>query len=539
MELVKRTIGDCLTLRAKQSPDKIAIEYWDKSYTWEELDRITDYMAVRMSAFGMVKGDHVGIWSVNTPNWIITFLALEKLGAIPVLINTCYRECELRRIIEYADIRYMYYGDGYKSMMYLPVVEQLQAREWCRVERWIPIGRDSEGKWLTDRSFFTAEKSRKELTRLSRLRNQIRPEDTAAMLFTSGTTSAAKGVLLSHFNLVNSALGTLEFTRWTAQDKLFLVVPLFHCFGITSGLLTSIHVGCTIHLLKYFKTIKVLEHIDKYRCTVLSGVPSMFLAMIRREEFDRFSLRSLKSGILAGSPISEREYMAIHEKLPWMDLLPSYGQTETSPCVTLMVKEDPFKKRADSAGRLISHVKLRIVNPDTDQVLEAGGTGEIEVRGYNIMQGYYKKPEETAAVLRPDGWLRTGDLGYMDQDGYLHIAGRRKEMIIRCGENISPLEIETCIKELAFVRDVKVIGVPAEVVQEKIAACIVPKAGMSCSEKQVLSYLEPRLAHYKIPSHVLWFDALPMNASGKVLISELKNQVIDRLKQVEQNNAEK
>lgn len=532
MELVRKTIGECLAVRAKRTPQKIAIEYWDKSYTWEEVNRLSDYLAVRMITMGIQKGDHVGIWSVNTPNWILSFLAMEKIGAIPVLINTCYREHELESIIRYGDIRYMYYGDGYKSLIYENLADQIRKEDWCRVERWVPIGRDSFGKWMSDESFVSSEKSKVGQTRLRQRKNQVKPEDTAAILFTSGTTRSAKGVMLSHFNLVNSALGTLAFTRWTEQDKLFLVVPLFHCFGITTGLLTSIHAGCTIHLMKYFKTKKVLDHIDKYKCTVLNGVPSMFLAMIHNPEFSKYSLSSLRSGVVAGSPISEQEYRQISGKLPGMDILPSYGQTETSPCVTLMQKEDPRGKRAVTTGRLIDHVEVRFTDPESGRVLRTGETGEVQVRGYNIMQGYYHMPEETKAVLSEDGWLKTGDLGFLDPEGYLHITGRLSEVIIRSGENISPRELEGFIQEISFVEAVKVIGIPAQVVQEKVVACVVPKAGMAFSEEGIVAYLQPRIAHYKIPAHVLRFEELPMSASGKVLISDLKKQVIDRLHEV-------
>lgn len=530
MELLNKTIGDCLNVRAEESPDKVAIEYWDQSYTWEEVDRFSDYLAGRMLASGMKKGDHAGIWSVNTPNWILTFFAMTKIGVVPILINTCYKEMELSHLIQYADVRYMYYGESYKKLCYESMTETIRRMEGCPVEKWIPIGRDHTGKWMTESSFTDEEKSYARAEFLRTQKNLVKPEDTAAMLFTSGTTSVSKGVMLSHYNLVNSAQGTLDFTRWTADDKVLLAVPLFHCFGITSCLLTSVLDGCTIHLLKYAKTIKLLESIDQYHCTVLNGVPSMFLAMIRKPEFYDYDTTSLRSGIIAGSAVSAKEYMEIQKYLPNMNLLPSYGQTETSPCVTLMTDEDPYDKRAATAGRLIAYEELRVSDPQSGEVLSEGATGEIEVRGYNIMQGYYKMEEETAAAISADGWLKTGDLGFMDPEGYLHIIGRKKEMIIRCGENIAPLEIENVISELDCVNAVKVIGIPAEVVQEMIVACVVPKPGRIISESIIISYLTSRLAHYKIPSYVLEFSSLPMNASGKILLPELKEQVIARLK---------
>lgn len=524
-----RTIGDCLTDRAEKSPDKQAVVYWDQSYTWWEIDRISDYLAVRMSRQGIRKGTHAGIWSVNTPNWILTFLALEKLGAVPVLINTCYKQEELRRGLCYADVTYIFYGDGYKSLIYEPVAEQLKQEEWSRGRQWISIGRAPDRSWLTDQSFTPEEKSEEAMEQLKSLRCQVKPEDIAGMLFTSGTTSAAKGVMLTHLNLINSALGTLEFMPWTGEDRFLLAVPLFHCFGITSNLLASIHIGSTLYLVKYFKTLMVMEAIDRYQITVLNGVPSMFLAMICKPEFGNYSLKSLQSGIIAGSPISETEYRRIMEKLPDMALLPSYGQTESSPCVTLMLKDDPVEKRAVTVGRPVDKVEVKICSQQTGRELPAGETGEILVRGYNVMQGYYKLQEATEKTILPDGWLRTGDLGYLEEDGYLCIRGRIREMIIRAGENISPFEIETCILELPDVQAVKVIGIPAEVVQEKIIACVIPKPGMAVDEKQIILYLTSRLAHYKVPSHVLEVDSFPVTASGKIMLSELKRQVVERL----------
>lgn len=529
MELMYKTIGDCLTDRAEKSPAKQAVVYWDKSYTWSEIDQISDYLAVRMSRQGIGRGTHAGIWSVNTPNWILTFLALEKLGAVPVLINTCYKEEELRRVICYADITYIFYGDGYKSLVYEPVAEQLRQEDWSRDRQWISIGRAPDRGWLTDQSFTPEEKQKGAIEQLKTLRCQVKPEDIAGMLFTSGTTSASKGVMLTHINLVNSALGTLEFTQWTDEDRFLLAVPLFHCFGITSNLLVSIHAGSTLYLVKYFKTLLVMEAVDKYQITVLNGVPSMFLAMICKPEFRNYSLKSLRSGIVAGSPISEKEYRRIAEKIPDMALLPSYGQTESSPCVTLMMKDDPAEKRAVTAGRLIDKVELKICDQQTSEELPAGKTGEIVVRGYNVMQGYYKLQEATEKTILPGGWLRTGDLGYLDEDGYLCTRGRIREMIIRAGENISPFEIETYILELPNIRAVKVIGIPAEVVQEKIIACVIPKPGMAVDEKQIILYLTSRLAHYKVPSHVVEVDRFPVTASGKIMLSELKRQVIEKL----------
>ncbi len=531
MNLLSKTIGDCFTERVSCTPDKLAIVYWDMKYTWSELDQLSDYLAVRMVSLGIEKGDHVGIWSVNTPNWIITFLALTKIGAITVPMNTCYQEIELLGIIRYSDIKYMYYGDGYKKLKYDSMIQIIKGELDGQVKRWISIGRDIEGKWLSDYSFSPSEKSLKAVNAIRNGKQRVSPYDTAILLFTSGSTSTPKGVLLSHYSLVNNAMETVMHMAWTSNDKMLIAVPLFHCFGITSGLLSSIHSGCIMHLIKYFKTQKVLEHIERYSCTVLNGVPSMFLAMIRNSNYKEYNISSLQSGIIAGSPLSPQEYTSICNTISNIRLHQSYGQTETSPCVSIIDEDDSCEKKTFSTGKIISHVKVRIVDINSNGPMRAGKIGEIQVQGYNVMQGYYKLPEESVPIITKDGWLRTGDLGYLDTDGYLYITGRLKEMIIRGGENISPQEIEGCVKECPYIQNVKVVGIPAEVLQEMIVACVIMEQGILLDEELIKAHLASKLAYYKIPAYVLSFPAFPMSTSGKIQIPELKQKVIERLYQ--------
>jgi fatty-acyl-CoA synthase len=324
---------------------------------------------------------------------------------------------------------------------------------------------------------------------------------------------------------------TVIHMGWTSMDKMLIAVPLFHCFGITSGLLSSIHSGCIMHLIKYFKTQKVLEHIERYGCTVLNGVPSMFLAMIRNSNYKDYNVLSLQSGIIAGSPLSPQEYISICNTISNIRLHQSYGQTETSPCVSIIDTEDSCEKKTFSTGRIISHAKVRIVDINTKEPMEANWIGEIQVQGYNVMQGYYKLPEENEHAISRDGWLKTGDLGYLDVDGYLYITGRLKEMIIRGGENISPQEIENCLKECPNIQNVKVVGIPTEVLQEMIVACVIMEQGFQLKEELIKSHLSSKLAYYKIPAYILNFETFPMNTSGKIKIPELKQQVIKQLHQ--------
>jgi fatty-acyl-CoA synthase len=333
-----------------------------------------------------------------------------------------------------------------------------------------------------------------------------------------------KGVMLSHYNLINSSLETTEHMKWDSSDKMLIAVPMFHCFGITSSLLSSMHAGFSMHLIEYYRTRIVLETAEKYRCTLLNGVPSMFLAMIRNPEFGHYDISSLRRGIIAGSPITKEEYMQIRRAIPSLKLFSSYGQTETSPCVSIGDVEDTDEENAASAGRVIKNIEVRIAKAGNNEALPVGERGEILVKGYDVMKGYYNMPEETAKTIDCDGWLHTGDIGYLDGRNFLYVTGRLKELIIRGGENIAPLEIEQVIRKLDWVDNVKVVGVPNEVLMEDVAACIIPKPGMEIRKKELLDFVGTRLARYKVPAYVLEFHSFPANASGKIILNRLKEQ---------------
>lgn len=530
MELIKKTIGQCLRERAESDGGHTAVETGEWSCTFRQLDRISDYLAGHMEKYGIKKGTNVGIWSVNSPNWVFTFLALAKLGAVPVLINTCYRQEEVKGILNYADVEVLYYGAGYKTILYEDIIGQIR-KETPGVRHFIHINEKEAGEWMGEESFSEEERQKETVEKTEEKKQMVRPEDPACMIFTSGTTSLPKGVMLSHYNIVNNASCMVESMRWGRDDKMCITVPLFHCFGITAGIVSCLLGGMSMHLIPYFKTGRVWDAIDRYHCTVLNGVPSMFLAMNRKKEYADRKADGLKSGIIAGSAMSEKEYLEICGRFRNMHLEPSYGQTETSPCVSIADWDEPRWMKASSAGKIAEHVKVRFCDWETGRVLADGEQGEIQVKGYNVMLGYYHLPKANEKVFTEDGWLRTGDLGRLDETGHLHITGRLKEMIIRAGENISPQEIEQVIAHLDWVLWVKVVGVPAEVLQEEIAACIVPKPGFTVNKQEVLDYVKPRLAHYKIPAFVLPFEEFPMNASGKINLKALKEMAKERAEQ--------
>lgn len=527
MELINRTIAQCLGARAETDGEHIAVELDGWSCTFRELDVVSDILAGRMLGKGITGGTHVGIWGINSPNWVFTFLALTKIGAVPVLINTCYKQEEIKGILNYSDVEALYYGTGYKTSVYEKILKDIKD-ELPKVRHYVHMEETGAGPWMEPGHFSEEERSSRVMEDVKKAGELVRPGDMACMIFTSGTMSLPKGVMLSHYNLVNNARALVEAMRWGTEDKMCITVPMFHCFGITAGIIACIMGGMIMHLIPYFRTGRVWDAIDKSGCTILNGVPSMFLALIRKECYGDRKAKYLKSGIIAGSAIPGEDYLEICARFPGMHLQPSYGQSETSPCVTIAGWDDPCEKKAVSAGRTIDHVELRIMDLKTGDKLGPYKDGEIQVRGYNVMSGYYKLPKANARAFTGDGWLRTGDIGRLDKEGGLHLTGRLKEMIIRAGENISPYEIEEVIRQLDWVQSVKVVGIPAQVLQEEIAACVIPKQGCKVDKEKLLEYLKPRLAHYKIPAHVLAFDAFPYNASGKINLKTLKSMASER-----------
>lgn len=528
--LTNKTIGECLKEQAERSPDSIALEYEDELFSWNDLEKRSDGVAISLWKKGIRKGCHVGLWSVNSPNWILTFFGLTKLGAIPVLLNTHYKEIEMEGVLESTDIEFLCYGDGFKDINYDDILQKILPRNLMTRERCISIARSADGSWNGLKECCSFTKGERE--NFQNTIERICPDDTAAILFTSGTSKTPKGVMLSHYNLVNNALEISANMRWTNQDRMCISVPMYHCFGVTASLLVAVHTGCTMHLLKYYRTAQVFEKIHKHRCTILNGVPSMFLAIIHNEKRTAYDLTSIRSGIIAGSQISSCEYLKVCETLGIKHLQTSFGQTESSPCITISEYDDSMEMKSQTAGRKMRNVRLRIIDKETAKELPPGEIGEIQTRGYHVMKGYYGMPEETKAVLSDDGWLSTGDLGSLDENGYLHVTGRMGEMIIRGGENISPAEIEECMCEFPNIKNIKVIGIKAEVLQEEIAACVVSADGKAIDEKALRAFVKGRLSDYKVPKYILQFIKLPLNSSGKVILNEMRLVAMDRITQL-------
>ena len=515
MSLIEKTIGQCLKERVCLTPDKKGVSSDGRYFTWRQADELSDRLAVRFMKFGICRGTHVAIWSFNTPESVFCWLALEKLGAVAVLVNTSYKNGELKNVLADSGAEYLFFGGDDGSGYFEEIMEELEKKQLPLLKKTMRL----------EDTVFLPELSGEERIALLKTQKSVHPEDTACMIFTSGTTSRPKGVLLSHRSLVNNSREMSAVMKWNESDVMCIAVPLFHCFGITAGILCGIHTGAQLHLLKKFRSLEIMEQVQKEGCTVLNGVPTMFLALVRNPEKNKYRLETLKSGIIAGSAIEPDEYMEICCSLKLKYLQPSYGQTESSPCITITRLDESPEQKSQSSGTVIDDAELRI--QCTDEInIQGVKQGEILTRGYHVMKGYFGRPEETAEAIDEEGWLHTGDIGYLDSQHHLHVIGRKKEMIVRGGENISPAEIEQCISHLSQVAQVKVLGIKAEVLQEEVAACIVLRDHAELTGDEVRQQVKRHLADYKVPKYVYFLPELPMTSSGKVCLEELKEMIL-------------
>lgn len=503
-------------MRASCTPDKPALIVKDGVYTWKDIDSIANHICLEMKERGVKEGDHVGIIGINSDSWVFHYFAAVKFGAVAVLFNTRFTKSEIERCIGLTNLRHFFYSRNFENTSYEPIMNQLlypnTAVKCCcdmekSYEEWKNIAKESSGLEYKPSTDFTA---------------------VANILFTSGTTGNSKGVQLTHYNILNNSLAMTEKMGWNENDIMNIAVPLFHSFGITGCILAMLHACGQMYLLQSTRTMDICRVIQDYKCTIMNGVPTMFLAMLRNEQRKEYDLSTLKSGIIAGSQIFPQDYLDICGMFDGINLQPSYGQTETSPCVTLCDIDDSLETKANTVGRPIKKVEVRIMKKGATEPCGTNVEGEIQIKGYNVMKGYVANPEETKNVFSEDGWLKSGDLGYIREDGNLVVTGRFKNLIIRGGENISPVEIEKAIKSILGQQEVKVFGVPTIVLQEDIVACI---EGKEDDEKrqEILEELKGKISDYKIPKYIFFMEEMPRNSTGKINEKVLKNKIISEL----------
>ncbi|MGK9268871.1 AMP-binding protein [Bacillus inaquosorum] len=539
-ELIHSTIGRLLEQIAETYPDQEAVVYPDRNirYTYAQFNSLCRQTAKGLMRMGIGKGDHVAIWASNIPEWLAVQFATAKIGAVLVTVNTNYQAHELDYLLKQSDAAALIVMDSYRGTSYTDIVNslipesqeakpgQLNSERYPFLKTLIYIGEKRlPGMYHWDDTEILA----KTVTdaELEARMNSLEKDDVINMQYTSGTTGFPKGVMLTHFNVINNAANIAECMALTSQDRMCIPVPFFHCFGCVLGVLACVSVGAAMIPVQEFDPVTVLKTVEKEKCTALHGVPTMFIAELHHPDFEAYDLSTLRTGIMAGSPCPSEVMKAVIEKMGMKDITIAYGQTEASPVITQTRANDSFIRRVETTGRALPHAEVKIVEPGTCQEVQRGVQGELCTRGYHVMKGYYKDEEATRKAINPDGWLFTGDLAVMDEDGYCRITGRLKDMLIRGGENIYPREIEEFLYWHPAILDVQVVGVPDAKFGEEAAAWIKLKDGKSVSPEELKAYCKGKIARHKIPRYVIFTDDYPMTASGKIQKYKLREKTIE------------
>jgi fatty-acyl-CoA synthase len=546
VEFFECTVGELLEEMARKYPDREAVIYSDRDlkYTYRQFNARVDRAAKGMLAMGIGKGDHVGIWATNVPDWLTVFYATARIGAVLVTVNTSYRPSELEYVMQQSDMKALFLIDGYRETDYVQALYDLVpelktmpkgslvTERFPFLKKVIYLGpRQHSGMYSFSEVLDLADSIHSE--EFIRVKASLDPHDTVNMQYTSGTTGFPKGVMLSHYGIINNGFSIGERQGFTGADRLCLPVPLFHCFGITLGVMAVLTHGATVLPLETFDPLMVLAILQKERCTALYGVPTMFIAELTHPMFNMFDMTSLRTGIMAGSPCPEPVMRQVMEKMHCSEITIVYGLTEASPGITQTRTDDPVPVRVSTVGKAFDGVEVKIINPETGEALPPGQHGELCSRGYNTMKGYYKMPQQTAEVLSDDGWLRTGDQAIEDEGGYIRITGRLKDVIIRGGENIYPKEVEDFLRDIPSIRDVQIVAVPSEKYGEEAAAFVQLREGTTLEPAEIQDFCRGKIARYKIPKYIFFTDAYPMTASGKIQKFKLREQAASQLQELQ------
>lgn len=542
MEFIENTLGGVLDDLSKNNPNGWAVRYTDRNYfrTWKELNDEADLIARGMMSLGVKKGDHVAIWATNTPEWILTLFAAAKIGAVLVTVNTNFKIFELEYLLRQSDTKLLVMIGGFKNNDYVATVNELLP------ELKTTSGEiESEHLPFLKRVVFAGKETPEGMLNFEDLKilggdflveiyeenkKTLNTHDVVNMQYTSGTTGFPKGVMLTHYNILNNGKTIGDGMKFTKNDKLCITVPFFHCFGLVLAMMACITHGTTMVPVERYSPVPVMNAISIEKCTAVHGVPTMFIAMLEHAQFNNFDFSSLRTGIMAGSPCPIEVMKKVIDKMNMREIVIVFGQTEASPGCTMTTTSDSIDKRVNTVGRAFPGVECKIIDPESGEELPVNTPGEFCARGYNIMKGYYKMPEATAQAIDKDGWLHTGDLCTVDEDGYYKVVGRIKDMIIRGGENIYPKEIEECLYTCDKVSDVQVIGVPSEAYGEEVMACVILKEGEEMTEEEVKEFVGARMAKHKVPRYVRFVDSFPTNAAGKIQKYKMREEAIEILK---------
>jgi fatty-acyl-CoA synthase len=535
------TIGALLTALARDFPDREALVYVDRGlrYTFGQLESAARQYAKGFLQRGIQTGERVALWATNVPQWIILQFALAKIGAILVTVNTALRAPELEYLLTQSESCALLLIKGFKDLDYVDTLYQIlpslrqagagrvHSEKLPHLRHVLFIGGEAPHGMMALSEIFRWGGGGSDQELMER-ETQVDLDDVINMQYTSGTTGFPKGVMLTSRNLVNNGYWMGEGLGYTPADRLCLPVPLFHCFGCSIGVLgTYTHAACLVPL-EYFQPRKVLEYVHKERATAVYGVPTMFLNVLEDPEFNQFDLTSLRTGIMAGAVCPEPLMRRVMTEMHVPEITIAYGLTESSPGITLTPRDDTVEHRRQTVGKVMPEIEIKIIDPVTGGTLPPNTPGELCSRGYNTMNGYYNNPEETRKTIDQDGWLHTGDQATIDEDGYVRITGRIKEIIIRGGENISPREVEDVLRHHPSIADVYVFGIPDETYGEEVAAAIRLKPGATAAMEEIVEFCRQRLSHFKIPRSIRFVEEFPMTASGKVQRFKLRDMFMKK-----------
>lgn len=521
--LLGETIGQNLKKMVENYPNNIALVSLQQNYkvTYKEFWQQTTQLAKSLLALGIQSGDRVGIWSPNRFEWTLLQYATARIGVILVNINPAYRSNELIYVLNQSGTKFLISALQFKTSDYKKIVKK--SEKFCKkLKQTMYLDQDWEQLMALSSSVSDEH--------LETVEAKVQFDDPVNIQYTSGTTGFPKGVTLSHHNILNNGYFIGKRLNYTEKDKVCIPVPFYHCFGMVIGNLACTTSGATMVIpAESFDPQLTLEAVEKEQCTSLYGVPTMFIAELQLPNFDSYDLKSLRTGVMAGSPCPVEVMKQVQSKMYMKEVSICYGMTETSPVSTQTLIGAPLEKQVSTVGTIQDHLEIKIVNPDTGEIVERGLLGELCTRGYSVMLKYWENPEATHYVLDDAGWMHSGDLAIMDEEGYINIAGRIKDVIIRGGENISPREIEEFLYTHDFIEDVQVIGVPSEKFGEEIMAWVKLKTNAELSQDELLQFCKDQIAHYKVPKFWKFVDSFPMTITGKIRKVEMREISIKEL----------
>jgi fatty-acyl-CoA synthase len=540
--LIGETVGALLDRIAAQHGNRPALVVRHQNIRWSyaEFARRAEALAAGLLALGLEPGDRIGIWAPNCAEWVLTQFATAKAGLILVNINPAYRRAELEYALNKVACKALILAPALKTSDYLAILAdlapelktatpgKLAAKALPHLRLVVRLGAErTPGMMNFDE--ISARGGPAEKKRLADLAGTLQFDDPINIQFTSGTTGFPKGATLTHHNIVNNGYFIGEAMRLAPEDKLCIPVPLYHCFGMVLGNLACVtHGSAMVYPAEAFDPVLTLEAVAAEKCTALHGVPTMFIAELDHPRFAEFDLSSLRTGIMAGSPCPIEVMKRVVERMNMREVTIAYGMTETSPVSTQSSIDDPLEKRVSTVGRVQPHIEVKLVDT-AGRIVPRGSPGELCTRGYSVMRGYWADEEKTRDAIDAGGWMHTGDLATMDEDGYVNIVGRLKDMVIRGGENVYPREIEEFLYRHPKIQDVQVIGVPDPKYGEEVCAWVKLRAGEAATEDEIRAFCKGQIAHYKIPRYIRFVDGFPMTVTGKIQKFVMREETMQAL----------